>query len=231
MEAVKKVLRLNDNRSAFAAKEYDEKIKRTLPYYDEFYRQVVDLVKTCRPNALKWLDVGCGTGKMAEAAFKNIEVEKFTFCDSSSEMLEIAKERFPYPNTEFILCEIQKISNVNAYDVVTAIQVNHYLQKEDRKRAVRNCYQSLKEDGIFISFENFAPFSDFGKAVYLSKWKAYQMQQGKTSLESDNHINRYNREYFPITLTEHLELFRNCGFRDVEILWISNMQAGIWGIK
>ena len=168
---------------------------------------------------------------MAEVVFKNMEVEKFTFCDCSSKMLAVAKERFPYSNTDFILCDIQEISYSNEYDVITAIQVNHYLQKEERKKAVQSCYQSLKENGIFISFENFAPFSDFGKKIYLNKWKEYQMKQGKTSLESNNHINRYNRDYFPITITEHLELFHNCGFRAAEILWVSNMQVGIWGIK
>ena len=222
---------MSDNISAFDSKEYDMQVKRTLPFYNDFYQQVIDLVKICNPNSLKWLDVGCGTGKMAEMALKNVEVEKFTFCDCSSEMIEIVKERFPHPNTEFVLCDIQEISNSNEYDVITAIQVNHYFQKEERKKAIQNCYKALKENGIFISFENFAPFSDFGKKIYLDKWKSYQMKQGKTSLESDNHINRYNREYFPITITEQLELFHNCGFRAAEILWVSNMQAGIWGIK
>lgn len=222
---------MSENISAFTSKEYDMKIKQTLPYYDEFYQQIIDLVKSCNLNALHWLDVGCGTGKMAEIAFKNIEVEKFTFCDCSSEMLEIAKERFPYPNTEFILCDIQKLTNSNEYDVITAIQVNHYLQKEERRKAVQNCYQSLRENGIFISFENFAPFSELGKNIYLGKWKLYQMEQGKTAAESDEHISRYNQNYFPITLTEHLELLRDCKFRVVEILWISYMQVGIWGMK
>lgn len=51
-------------------------------------------------------------------------------------MIEIVKERFPYPNTEFILCDLQELSYFNEYDVITAIQVNHYLQREERKKAV-----------------------------------------------------------------------------------------------
>ena len=31
---------MNDNQSAFNSSEYDRKIKQTLPYYDEFYKQV-----------------------------------------------------------------------------------------------------------------------------------------------------------------------------------------------
>lgn len=73
--------------------------------------------------------------------------------------------------------------------------------------------------------------SAIGKSVYLEKWKRYQMSQGKSIEESERHIERYGKDYFPITLEEHLKLMRNCGFRVVEILWLSNMQAGIWGMK
>ena len=37
---------MSDNISAFHSREYDRKIKQTLPYYDDFYKQVIELVKT-----------------------------------------------------------------------------------------------------------------------------------------------------------------------------------------
>ena len=144
---------MNNNKSAFGPSEYDRKIKQTLPYYDEFYKQVIDLVKIFQNSEVKWLDIGCGTGKMGSFAFENIELEKFVFCDSSE------------------------------------------------------------------------------KSVYLEKWKRYQMRQGKSQEESENHIERYGKDYFPITLEEHFKLIQNCGFQAVEILWLSNMQVGFWGMK
>jgi tRNA (cmo5U34)-methyltransferase len=38
-------------------------------------------------------------------------------------------------------------------------------------------------------------------------------------------------EYFPITVEEHLDLLRNCGFGAVEMFWYSYMQAGFYCIK
>ncbi len=109
--------------------------------------------------------------------------------------------------------------------------LNHYLQKEERKISIRKCHEALKENGLFISFENFAPFSELGKQIYLERWKDYQMRQGKTTIECNQHINRYGKDYFPISLTEHLQMIKKCGFRVVEILWVSNMQVGVWGMK
>ena len=70
---------MNDNISAFNSKKYDEEIKHTLPYYDEFYKQVIDVISNYKSKPLTWLDIGCGTGKMAELAYKETEIEKFVF--------------------------------------------------------------------------------------------------------------------------------------------------------
>lgn len=54
----------NNNHTAFDAAEYDEKIKKALPYYDEFFAQIISAVKAFADTPADWLDVGCGTGKM-----------------------------------------------------------------------------------------------------------------------------------------------------------------------
>lgn len=36
-----------------------------LPYYEKFYKQIIDIVKIQLNKPLRWLDVGCGIGKMA----------------------------------------------------------------------------------------------------------------------------------------------------------------------
>ncbi len=222
---------MNDNKSAFKSSEYDCKIRQTIPYYDDFYEQTVELVKTVSHSAVRWLDIGCGTGKMGSVAFKNIQIEKFVFCDCSEKMIQIVKERFGCHNAGFLVCDVQKLAYKNEFDVITAIQVNHYLQRAGRRKALQKCYEALKDNGLFISFENFAPFTDLGRSIYLEKWKRYQMGQGKKPKECIEHIGRYGKDYFPVSLPEHIGLMQNCGFRAVEILWLSNMQAGFWGIK
>ncbi len=74
---------MNDNKSAFRSNDYDRKITQILPFYELFYEQVIELVKIFNHNAVKWLDIGCGTGKMGSVAFENMDIEKFVFCDSS----------------------------------------------------------------------------------------------------------------------------------------------------
>ncbi len=223
---------MKDNISAFSSTEYDKKIKQTLPYYEDFYAQTIELVKTACGHKVSWLDVGCGTGKMGRAAFDSgIVLDRFVFTDSSEEMIGISRERFKSTDVEFHVCDARELPFVTEFDVVTAIQVFHYFHPGDRRQAVKRCYDALKENGLFISFENIAPFTADGKAINLKKWKRYQNEHGKTEEESRKHIERYGISYFPITLEEHLKVMRDCGFRTVEVLWFSNMQAGLWGRK
>lgn len=222
---------MNDNASAFHALEYDEKIKMTLPYYEDFYRLVIDIIKIQLNKPLKWLDIGCGTGKMAETAFETVDVQKFVFCDSSAEMIGIVKKRFPDKNAEFMASSVMKLEGNDQFDVITAIQVFHYLQREERIEAVRKCYNALSPNGIFITFENFAPYSEAGKHLFLERWRSYQLLQGKDDKECDKHIARYGKEYFPISISEHLQVLKQSGFETAEIVWVSNMQAGFLGIK
>lgn len=47
----------------------------------------------------------------------------------------------------------------------------------------------------------------------------------------EKHLSRYGTEYYPITVEKQVQVLKNCGFRVVELIWLSCMQAGILGIK
>lgn len=220
-----------DNASAFLSSEYDQEIKRTLPFYESFYEQVIDVVNVHFETELTWLDVGCGTGKMAEVAFQKADIRKFTFCDNSDQMIEIARRRFHNKCAEFITASIQELDIGQKYNVITAIQVFHYLSQRERLSAIKKCYGLLNADGVFISFENFAPYTWAGKELFMKRWRHYQLSRGKGADDCDKHMSRYGKQYFPISITEHLNLLRQSGFRTAEILWVSNMQVGMLGIK
>lgn len=215
--------------TAFSSKEYDRKIKQTLPYYEEFYKQIFDVVKCHFDNQISWLDVGCGTGKMAEVGLELSN--RFVLLDNSADTLDIARKHINSGKAEFVLKSADDINYEKEFDVVTAVQVFHYLSSDERRRAICKCYNALKSDGVFITFENFAPDTEPGTKLYLNRWKQYQISQDKTEQESKDHIKRYGTEYFPITIDEHKKLLKECGFKAVELLWCSYMQAGFIGIK
>ena len=222
---------MNDNKSAYNAGIYDEHIVNVLPYYREFHAQVIDMVRGMGLEAPEWLDTGCGTGTLAERALKEIPNVRFTLCDPSEKMLNLAKMKFPKEKVRFLNIPSDKLTFENEFDVVTAIQSHHYFHEEERELAVRNCCNALKDGGIFMTFENIRMSTDESDSVALKRWLRFLEEHGNSPEDLKMHAERRGVEVFPITIEQHLALIRKCGFRSVDLLWTSYLQAGFWAIK
>jgi tRNA (cmo5U34)-methyltransferase len=145
---------------------------------------------------------------------------------SRKKLSDVSKDRLiflkPSPTQEFPHKLEEKM------DIITAIQCHHYLSSQDRIKATKICYDLLKEDGIYITFENIRPLTQKGVEIGKRYWKDFQLSRGRDPEIVEKHLMRFNMEYFPITIEEHLSLLREIGFEVIELLWFSYMQAGFY---
>jgi tRNA (cmo5U34)-methyltransferase len=105
------------------------------------------------------------------------------------------------------------------------------MDRAGRAQATKNCFRMLKKDGIYIEFENIRPLSENGKKIGLKRWGNFQIDMGRPAKEVAEHLKRFDVEYFPITITEHIGLLNETGFSTVEVLWASYLQAGFYAIR
>lgn len=224
-----------DNLTAHSSTKYDQEVGNTIPYYNCFHEETIGLLKASDKKISSWIDTGCGTGTLVDRSYAEFANTTFFLTDPSEAMLKIAKDKLkeysrvkildPMPTQALPAHVKEKV------DVVTAIQCHHYLSIEERKKATMACWEILKEDGIYITYENIRPFTDEGCKIGQDKWMNFQLSRGKDSQSITKHLERFDKEYFPITVDEHLKLMRESGFRVVELLWYSCMQAGFYCIK
>jgi len=150
-------------------------------------------------------------------------------------MLDQAKAKFSGSDRVLILppARTQELRPIfpGKADVITAVQCHHYQTKEERSAAVRTCHDILADGGIFVSTENIRPLTLEGVRVGKGYWGLYQKDYGRGEEEIAKHLSRFDKEYFPITIEEHLGLLRGAGFRTVEMFWYSYLQAGFYSIK
>lgn len=219
-----------DNKTAFNVNKYDENIRKVIPFYDEIYNQIFSIIKTYCENAkLSVLDTGCGTGTFGLKASEVLNISELVLCDPSEKMIASAKMKLD--TCEFICTGSENLTFKDRFDVVTAIQSHHYFDRATREQAVKNCFNALKSGGVFICFENTAPFSGIGKDIILKRLEDFGIQVGRTLEEVKAHSARYNQEFFPITISEHFELLCKTGFKAVELFWHSYMQSGFYAVK
>ena len=222
---------MKDNKSAYNSSIYDEHITNVLPYYKEYHNQALDVVRAMGIDSPVWLDTGCGTGTLAMRILEKNPNARLTLCDPSEKMLDIAKTKLPGGDIRFYNLSSEQLQFENEFDVVTAIQCHHYLSLEGRENAVKACYKALKESGVFITFENIKMETDVADAIALKRWQTFLEDHGNSPEDVKMHIERRGVEVFPITIREHIELLKKCGFRSVNVLWTSYLQAGFWAIK
>ena len=228
----------SNNARSFIPEVYDNVVRQIMPFYDTIQSETVDLVRTLKPDVKQWLDTGCGTGNLVEIALRFFPDTNFVLTDPTELMLKRAVDRlqvFPEKRVRFLPSTpsegLLSYENVLKPQVITAILCHHYFNKQQRRTATDVCYQLLEADGVFISVENIMPDSLQGTQLGLERWKRFQIEHGRESVQAEKHTKRFNSEYFPITVKEHLELLKETGFQTVELFWRSHVQAGFYAIK
>ncbi|MDD1772922.1 MAG: class I SAM-dependent methyltransferase [Methanomassiliicoccales archaeon] len=215
--------------------DYDAQVRRTIPYYDSMHTETIDLVRSLKEEPDVWLDTGCGTGTMIWNALRYFPNTRFMLADPSETMLDqarmkfvnVERVRFIGPvSTQGLITEIDERP-----DVITAVQCHHYLSRDQRERAVKVCFDLLNSDGAFVTFENVRPLTAYGIEIGKKSLGRFQLENGRAPAEIEQQLARFDRDYFPITIEEHLSLLRRTGFKVVEPFWYSYLQAGFYCIK
>ena len=83
-----------------ASTDYDKYRKQAIPNMDIYYNTVVNLTKNFSDP--KILDLGAGTGILTELLYKQHPNSNITLVDLSTEMLNIAKNKFNDKNFKYI---------------------------------------------------------------------------------------------------------------------------------
>lgn len=127
------------------------------------------------------LDIGCGNGRFLEFATKKLDKFSYIGIDNSTELLKIAKER--YPKRIFINVDLEdnwtEVLDRKGYDLIVVFGVLHHI-KSFRTRA-----ELIKVLGSFLEKEG---------VLILTWWRFYEFEKYKKKLRKLN--VRYNSDDF-----------------------------------
>ena len=217
---------MSDNTTAHKAEEYEAEVHKTIPFHDEILRTAIDVVLASKPEVKRWLDTGCGPGKLVEQARERAPKVEYVLADPSAAMLEIAKAR--HPGLVGWQAGSADLPEGEPFDAITAVLCHHYLDANARMKSVERIRDRLAPGGVLVAFENVRAESDVGHALQRKRWGDYQRRMGRDDEGVAKQQAREGTAFFPIRVSEHLALFARLGFQNVELVWRAYGQAGFF---
>ena len=170
-----------------------DKYTADFSFVHQYGNGVIELIDADKSSSV--LDLGCGNGALTKALQeKGYSVKGM---DSSNDLLETAKEK--YPNIEFMYGDATNFTLSESVDVVFSNAVFHWINQELQQDMLKCVYNALKKNGQFV-FE----FGGYGNNRLIH-----------SALETSFSECGYCYEmpfYFP-TIGEYAALLENTGFR------------------
>jgi len=187
------------------------------------------------PHARYVLDVGCGAGNYTLKLLESLPGLDVTLIDLSRPMLDRATERVGRATTGTVTAIQGDIRGIalgdGRFDIVVAAAVLHHLRTDEEWRAVFTAFhRALRPAGsvwVFDLVESTIP-----AVQKLMKAKYGEYLSGLKGDDYRDHVFAYvEREDTPRSLTFQLDLLREVGFAQVEVLHKNVCFAAFGAVK
>lgn len=196
--------------------DYDSLIKKVIPYYDYFLTQTAEIARLYAGEAPKIIDLGCGTGALSQKVLEIIPNAQITCLDISQNMIEKAKIRLEN-RADFVCADFNECDFEENYNgVISSFALHHLKTTDEKKRIYKNIYKCLKNGGIFVNADVFAPCDNNQQILFSEKWVEYMSKSLDAEEIEKKWIPSSDENDCPESLNTHLKLLEQCGFKYVE---------------
>lgn len=196
---------------------YDETIRRFIPGYGEMLDRAASLVVGVRPALV--VDLGSGTGSLAEAVLIRDDRCVVELVDSDESMLSQARKRLASfgDRTAFRCAPFSEPLGLS--DAVCAsLALHHVPRLEEKRKLYRTIFGSVREGGVFVNADA-ALSSDPSetKRIYAF-WADHMATSGIDRERAFRHFEEWSEEDTYFTLDEELQAVTDAGF-EAECAW------------
>ena len=183
---------------------------------------IAEAAAATTPRARRLLDIGCGAGNYSIKLLQRFPALDVTLLDLSGPMLERAEQRTRAAGASSVRRIQADVREANlgegSFDVIVAAAVLHHLRTDEEWQAVfAKLFHALAPGGSLWVFD----LVECGlPALRPATWERYG--EYLTSLKGpayrDEVLAYVEKEDTPRPLVYHLDLLRQVGFADVEVL-------------
>ncbi len=198
--------------------EYDRIIRTYIPHYDESRGVQLDLLGSAvGRNSARLIDLGGGTGSLAEAL-----LDRFLQCsvlvrDIDPAMLSLAQARLSRFANRFEV-ELGSFSDPlpPADGILAAFALHHVRTLAEKTGVYRHIRDAIRSGGVFLNAD--AVSGPFWPTM-REEWARFMAKQGFTLEQAYQNLENWAAEDMYFSVHEELCAMAEAGFDQPECLW------------
>jgi tRNA (cmo5U34)-methyltransferase len=200
-----------------AAPGYDGLRRMLIPCFDEFYRATVDALGFPPGASPRVLDLGAGTGLLAEQVLARWPRARLVLLDLSTDMLERARARFAVRNVRIEIRAADYLRDPlgGPYDAVVSALSIHHLPDTGKRALFRRAFAALRPGGRFVDADNVLAPTPALAAADRRRWIARVRESGIGDADLAAALLRTRLDVLA-PLGTQLGWLRRAGFVDVD---------------
>ncbi|MEW6269788.1 MAG: class I SAM-dependent methyltransferase [Thermodesulfobacteriota bacterium] len=211
---------------------YDRTRRQLIPCFDAFYGTALTLLPFARDARIRVLDLGAGTGMLAEQVARAFPRARFTLVDVAERMLAIARRRFAAESERFtfLVADLAALDLPPRQHVVTSALAIHHLEDDDKRRLFARVHAALEPGGVFVNAEQVLGPTAETERAWHDAWLARARAAGVAEVDLAAALARMTADR-AAPLAEQLAWLRDAGFRDVRCAFQEERFALYGGVR
>jgi tRNA (cmo5U34)-methyltransferase len=202
------------------AQEFDVTIRRLIPYYEQMIDALVTALPFGQMQTFRVVDLGCGTGTIAQRIKDIYPQAQITCVDIAPKMLQIAERKLGTSDMYYQIANFENYEFSETFDVaISSLALHHLVSDEDKIRFYKKIYDCLKPSGIFYNADVILGSSSHLQSRYMSKWQEYMSLNVSVEEIEQKWIPKHYDEDHPAKLMSQLAWLQEMGFTEVDVIW------------
>jgi tRNA (cmo5U34)-methyltransferase len=216
------------------AQVFDDMVSRSVPFYHETHKLIIDLIRYRFKDGDTIYDLGCSTGTTIQLLSHVLTGRKVRFVgvDNSQAMLDKANEKLKYIEHSYdLVCTDLNDLNLNSAGIVIMNYTLQFLSPEGRLELLKNIYKSLRIDGTFILSEKIESPNEEIQELITCLYYDYKKRNGYSNLEISQKREALENVLITLTPEQQIQMMKDAGFEKSEMIFRWYNFASYIGVK
>lgn len=205
------------------AATYDADRAKLIPCNDALYRRAIELIPA---GATQLLDLGAGSGILAELVRRHRPAARVHLLDVSVPMLDRARQRLAGDAmVTFEIGDYLTAPLADHYDAIVSALSIHHLEHEGKRALFARIAAALRPGGIFINADQVLGPTPALEETYKRLWLEQVRAAGATEQQIADSLYRQADDKCA-SIEEQMQWMRDAGLTDVDC-WFKDIRFAV----